>query len=605
MKANTALGFALAGVSLWLLQSEEAGQRMRRIAQACALAVACLGLLTISQYLFGWDLGIDQLLFWDPQTDPEISNPGRMAPATALNFLMLGAALLLLDARHRPGIFQLPAIMVGLVAFLALLGYLYDPQALYAVAPYAGMALHTAALFFVLFLGLLFARPTLGLMRVVSTDNLGGVLARRLLPAAMVIPPALAWLRLLGERAGFYGLEFGLALFALSNVLVFSIVIWLVSKTINTLDTERQQSETRYRELFQAAPDPVLVVNQAGQIVSANAQTCVLFGYSLEELLGNSVETLIPGRFRTKHLKHRAGYVMDPRTRPMGLGLDLYARHKDGREVPVEISLSPLKIEGGVVITAIIRDITERKLAEEKLKKAAEELERSNKELEQFAYVASHDLQEPLRMVSSFTQLLARRYKDKLDADADDFIAYAVDGANRMQRLISDLLMYSRVGTRGRPFEPCDLHSILGEVLVNLQPTIGESHAIITNDGLPAVMADPTQLVQLFQNLISNAVRFRGDDAPRIHISVQEKPAEWLFSVRDNGIGIAPEYRERIFAIFQRLHPQSHAQGTGIGLAICKRIVERHGGKLWVESEPGRGSTFYFTISKGKGEQRL
>ncbi len=207
-------------------------------------------------------------------------------------------------------------------------------------------------------------------------------------------------------------------------------------------------------------------------------------------------------------------------------------------------------------------------------------------------------------MVSSFTQLLARRYKDKLDADADDFIAYAVNGANRMQQLINDLLMYSRVGTRGKPLEPCDVHSILGEVLVNLQPTIGESHAIITNDGLPTVIADPSQLVQLFQNLISNAIRFRGDEAPRIHISAEEKPAEWLFSVRDNGIGIAPEYRERIFVIFQRLQPQSHQAGTGIGLAICKRIAERHGGKIWMESEPGRGSTFYFTISKRKGEER-
>ena len=367
-----------------------------------------------------------------------------------------------------------------------------------------------------------------------------------------------------------------------------------------------QTSEARMAGIVDSAIDAIISVDSEQKIVLFNAGAEEIFRCPAGKAIGQPIDMFIPQRFREQHRQHVQGFgKTGVASRSMRSRGPLSGLRAEGEEFPIEASISQIEVAGQKLFTVILRDITERKLAEEKLKKAMEELERSNKELEQFAYVASHDLQEPLRMVSSFTQLLARRYKDKLDADADDFIAYAVDGANRMQRLISDLLMYSRVGTRGRPFEPCDLHSILGEVLVNLQPTIGESHAIITNDGLPAVMADPTQLVQLFQNLISNAVRFRGDDAPRIHISVQEKPAEWLFSVRDNGIGIAPEYRERIFAIFQRLHPQSHAQGTGIGLAICKRIVERHGGKLWVESEPGRGSTFYFTISKGKGEQRL
>ena len=208
-------------------------------------------------------------------------------------------------------------------------------------------------------------------------------------------------------------------------------------------------------------------------------------------------------------------------------------------------------------------------------------------------------------MVSSYTQLLARRYKDKLDSDADEFIHYAVDGANRMQKLIQDLLQYSRVGTRGEELVPTDARSVLEAVCTNLRQAIEESGAEITSDKLPIVLGDQSQLVQLFQNLISNAIKFRGEEPVRVHIGAQRRDGEWLFSVRDNGIGIDPQYQERIFVIFQRLHGKGDYSGTGIGLAVCKKIVERHGGKIWVESEPGKGSTFYFTLRDGdKGETK-
>ena len=249
------------------------------------------------------------------------------------------------------------------------------------------------------------------------------------------------------------------------------------------------------------------------------------------------------------------------------------------------------------------RQIAERTRAEAALARQARELARSNSELEQFAYVASHDLQEPLRMVSSYVQLLAKRYAGKLDDDAEDFIAYAVEGAKRMQQLIRDLLSYSRVNAKGKPFVPVASEEILGQTLDDLQLALEESGGGVTHDPLPTVMADPGQLGQLFQNLIANAIKFRGDLPPAVHISSEQNGGEWTISLRDNGIGIDPQYAERIFVIFQRLHGKEEYGGTGIGLSVCKRIVERHGGRIWVESEAGKGATFFFTMPNRQIEE--
>jgi PAS domain S-box-containing protein len=361
------------------------------------------------------------------------------------------------------------------------------------------------------------------------------------------------------------------------------------------------QMEGRYRGLLEAAPDAMVVVNQKGEIVLLNVQAEKQFGYSRDELVGQKVKNIIPQGFAERLVADALRSVEDALAQQIGTGIELTGRRKDSSEFPIEIMLSPLESAEGILVTAAVRDITTRKTAEANLLNKMEELNRSNEELGQFAYIASHDLQEPLRMVASYTQLLSRRYKGKLDSDADEFIAFAVDGASRMQRLIQDLLAYSRVGTKGRDLLDISSEEALQQALINLRGAIEEKGALVTHDPLPAVVADDMQLIQLFQNLVGNAIKYQNAGIPKVHISASRNGSKkWTFSVKDNGLGIDPQYFEKIFGMFQRLHKREEFAGTGIGLAICKKIVERHGGSISVESQPGQGSTFRFALAESE-----
>jgi PAS domain S-box-containing protein len=365
------------------------------------------------------------------------------------------------------------------------------------------------------------------------------------------------------------------------------------------------QMEGRYRGLLEAAPDAMVVVNPAGEIVLLNVQAEKQFGYHRDELVGQKMKNIIPEGFAERLIADALRSAEDALAQQIGTGIELIGRRKNGSDFPIEIMLSPLESAEGILVTAAIRDITTRKTAEAHLLQKVEELNRSNEELGQFAYIASHDLQEPLRMVASYTQLLSRRYKGKLDKDADEFIAFAVDGASRMQRLIQDLLAYSRIGTKGRDLIGTSGEDGLQQALVNLRGAIEESGALVTHDPLPAVLADESQLIQLFQNLVGNAIKYQGPGIPRVHISAAaDGNKKWMFSVSDNGLGIDPQYFEKIFGMFQRLHKREEFAGTGIGLAICKKIVERHGGTISVESQPGHGSTFRFALAEGENKTK-
>jgi hypothetical protein len=379
------------------------------------------------------------------------------------------------------------------------------------------------------------------------------------------------------------------------------------------------KAELKFRSLLEAAPDAMIISGEDGVISLVNSQVETLFGFRREELIGRNIRLLVPDwtSYASAPGAARAAF-------PKSL-IELRAIRKNGEYFPVEISLSPLQTEEGLLLTSAIRDITERHRADEAIRelnmtleqrvadrtqellKANEALRQSNDDLNQFAYAASHDLQEPLRMVSLYSQMLQRRYGDKLDLDADEFISYIVGGAKRMELLLKDLLTYSQAASSSEgPAQPVDCVSAMRRVVLNLQASLEQNGGVVTWGALPTVNAHEIRLVQLLQNLVGNAIKYRSADPPKIHIAAELRDPEqdWMFCVQDNGIGISPEYSQEIFGIFKRLHGHAYP-GSGIGLAICQRIVETYGGRIWVESSLGQGSRFYFNLPAAVPDARL
>ena len=470
MGVDAGLCSVLAGVGLLLLQRRNRSTRKNRtVIQVVAALIILSALLGMAGTIFNFDLNIPG---WQTVEANDSTRGEGMALMTGLSFIFIAIALMLLDGLRSYRIAELLAAISGSMALFAIAGYVYQADSFQRQMP-----LYASVVIFLLSFGVLCARADRGMMARVTSNSFGGLMARRLLPATLLLPLVLGWLQHLGYRAGLYSAEPGLALLTITNVAVFIFLIWWGVNSLHRMDIKRRQ-------------------------------------------------------------------------------------------------------------------------AERELQDTAAKLSRSNADLEQFAYVASHDLKEPLRAIGGSVQILQERYQDTLAPEAAQVIRHTVEGTQRMQTLIDDLLAYSRLTTREAALEPTDCTAVVEEVLSNLSQAIQESKAIVTHDPLPTVKADRIQLLQVFQNLISNGIKYRSQRTPKIHVGVEDRGNDWLFIVRDNGIGIAPQYAERIFRIFQRLHTRKEYSGTGIGLAICKKIIERHGGRIWVESELEEGSTFNFTLPK-------
>ena len=603
IKSNVGLIFILIGFSIWLLQNKRINKNNRRIAQIIAFIVVLIGFLTIMEYLFNLNLGIDQILFKETVGALHTSSPNRMAFSAALDSFLAGIGILLMDIKtqhnYRPN--QIFAVIGGLISLLALLGYVYGVSTLYYIPQYTAIALYAALTFILVFTAIMFARPENGIMSTITSESLAGLLSRRLLPLIIILPIILGTIWKWGINSGLYDNSFSYALLVFSIIIFLSIVLWTTANSIKKIEFERNKVRedlrlsNRYnRSLIEASVDPLLTIDPNGKITDVNNSTEIITGFNRNELIGTDFSD-----YFTEPPKARSGYQ---KVFQKGIiqNYELEIKHRDGHITPVRYNASVYKDDTNNVIGvfASARDISEIKVAENNLKLKLEELSRSNEELEQFAYISSHDLQEPLRMIASYLQLLERKYKGKLDAKADKYIHFSVDGATRMQNLIDDILDFSRVTTRAKKLKLTDLEPIYKEVLSNLEVSIDENKAIISHDPLPVVMADKTQISQVFQNLINNAIKFRSKDQPKINISVKKEDNQWIFAVQDNGIGINPKHSDRIFEVFKRLHKKREYSGTGIGLAICKKIIERHGGHIWVESELGKGSIFYFTLPK-------
>jgi PAS domain S-box-containing protein len=351
-------------------------------------------------------------------------------------------------------------------------------------------------------------------------------------------------------------------------------------------------SEGPARWVSELLPSPLFLIDQDGRIQESGGGTVSVFGLRPAELTGSSIE----GCFQPESLAGLRALASDARARSGSVSAELLARNRRGDGIPVRVVARA--ISGRPEVGLYLVDLREREALVETLAQRAAELSRSNRDLEQFAYVASHDLQEPLRMIGSYTELVQERYHGKLDSEADEFLGYAHDGVVRMRQLIDDLLTYARIGSRAEPFRTLSVREPLDRALSNLQDAVRRESATVDIGSLPELEGDSGQLAQVFQNLIGNAIKFHGATPPHVYVTAVRDGAFWQVTIADDGIGIAPEYQEKVFQIFQRLHTREEYPGTGIGLSVCKRVVERHGGRIWVESTgvPGEGTKFHFTL---------
>ncbi len=579
------------------------------------LFVFLTGAVSLSEYLFAWDAGIDEFFLKDTGAAGD-KYPGRISPITAISFVLLGISLFMFPFKKLIWlrISEFTSIAALLIAFAAIIGYLYRSSHLYQIFQFVSIALHTALSILLLALGIISSKPQTGFLAAFNKNTNAARIGSREVIVLIAIVVVVGWLRLKLQDAGHFDTQFGVSVIIIIFSITFFFTTWVGTTRLNRLELEQKKAdnqilnnERRFREVLGIIGDNVWEHD------FATGKT--YFEETIQELLGysnNDTNDNINLWWKNTHPDDRWMLEENDKNYKAGISnshnIEYRIYHKNGSlRWVLDRGVVLSKDENGMPLRIIgtHTDITARRENElllkklnEELLKSTVELKASNEDLEQFAYVASHDLQEPARMVGSFLHLLKKKYHNELDETAIKYIDLAVDGAGRMKILINDLLSFSRVGASKEEFKQVDLTETLKNVLTSLQPVIKESGAIIHISKLPVINGNAPQIDQLFQNLLGNAIKYRSHQVPVVEVGCQEYEDEYEFFVKDNGIGFDNRYSDKVFVIFQRLHTKQEYSGTGIGLAICKRIVERHGGKIRVDAEPGKGSNFYFTISK-------
>ena len=709
MKFNTALGFLLGGLSLFLLLNIQGNRTAEVFAGILAFLLLVLGSMTLLQYVTGYNFGIDNLFFTDPKAELSVGYPGRMAPLSAVNFAVLAIGLLIVvikpGAEPYAGVF---AMVAGFTSLLSILGYAYGVEVLYKFYAYSSVALHTAVAAILLSLGLLFVRPGKGLMSVVTMDTMGGMLARRVLPWAIVLPYLFGFLCLMGQQRGYYVVGIGISLFAVSTMVLFTVIIWLSARWLNNSDIERNVAEKEVRLLNENLERRVTdrtaelqkAINELGREIGERRKAEEALSDTLEELsrknrteaiinaitgsvhrsvdlrevLSNAVKSIKENMHGVDYigifmveggsavLTAYSGYpgnvyeklkiIPSPRGltwKTIAEGKTVYCPDAEndtaigpaGKELGTKSYISmPIRYEGQVVgvininsltkdafdkdelgllekaavqIEAAVRNANivetlretekENRSLNKELERRLEELTSVNKELEAFSYSVSHDLRAPLRAIDGFSRILLEDYSEVLDEEGLRLFSVIRSNTLNMGQLIDDLLAFSRLGRQDVLPVEVNIGEMARQVYQEIQTNKPDRMLKFTLNHLPSAYGDRAMIRQVMVNLISNAVKFtrnKGNEGA-IEMTGHSNGRENIYCIRDNGIGFDMTYVDKLFGVFQRLHSHNEFEGTGVGLALVKRIVLRHGGRVWAEGKVGEGAAFYFSLPKNEG----
>mgnify|MGYP003287615000 CR=1 FL=1 len=609
MMPTTAVAFVLAGAALWLLAPQHASPGRCWAGRGLALLVALVGLVVVGEYLAGWQPGLDRWLFADQLADLGMRYPGRPSPHTAVAFLLVGLALALLDADRRGGHWpaKLLAPLSAAVALVALLGYVYRVRYLYQVATGTGMALHTAVTFLVLNIGLLASRPDRQPTRTFLATSPGGLLARRLVPAVLLVPLAVGTLVLLGERGRLLEPAFGTAVATVAMLAALTAVVAVTARDLDRAELARQtvhdelvEAEQRFRRVTDAATDAIVSADSDGRVRSWNTAAERMFGWRAEEVLGRPLTVIIPQRFHAMHQQGLARVRQTGRSELAGSVVELVGLRRDGSGFPVELSIGMWQSSKGLRFSGVLRDITSRKQAEQALQEAKQAAEQANHAKSEHLSRMSHELRTPLNAILGFAQLLEL---DQLTDDQRDSLRHILSGARHLLALINEVLDIAAIeaGRLHLSLEPVAVDEVVAEAVSLIRP-LADQHGILLASPTPPcteqVLVDRQRLRQILLNLLSNAVKYNRQGGS-VHLACEQVAGDQLrIKVVDTGPGIAPDQIQRLFVPFERLESDRlrGVEGTGLGLALAERLAEAMGGNLGVTSAVSQGSTFWIQL---------